>query len=172
MIKKILLRLLLVVVAIILIGLLIPQNLKMPVVGADENSYNHETFWYEGWGSSIVHKGVDVFAKKGTSVHSATKGIVLITTEYGKGGKFVLVLGPKWRLHYYAHLDEIKTKRFAFVTKDTEIGTVGNTGNAINTPAHLHYGIGTLVLYPWRIDRAPLGWQKMFYLNPIDYLEK
>ena len=171
MIKKILLRILLVFVAIIVIGLLIPQNLKMPVVGADNNSYNHETFWYEGWGSSIVHKGIDVFAKKGTSVHSATKGIVLITTEYGKGGKFVLILGPKWRLHYYAHLDEIKTKRFAFVTQDTEIGTVGNTGNAINTPAHLHYGIGTLVLYPWRIDKAPLGWQKMFYLNPIDYLK-
>ena len=162
----------LVILSIIVIGLLIPQNLKMPVVGADDNSYNHETFWYEGWGSSIVHKGIDVFAKKGTSVHSATKGIVLITTEYGKGGKFVLVLGPKWRLHYYAHLDEIKTKRFAFVDQDTEIGTVGNTGNAINTPAHLHYGIGTLVLYPWRIDKAPLGWQKMFYLNPIDYLKK
>ena len=172
MIKKILLRMLLVFVAIIVIGLLIPQNLKMPVVGADDNSYNHETFWYEGWGSSIVHKGIDVFAKKGTSVHSATWGIVIMATEYGKGGKFVLILGPKWRLHYYAHLDEIKTKRFAFVTKDTEIGTVGNTGNAINTPAHLHYGIGTLVLYPWRIDRAPLGWQKMFYLNPIDYLTK
>ena len=160
----------LVILSIILIGLLIPQNLKMPVVGADNNSYNHETFWYEGWGTSIVHKGIDVFAKKGTSVHSATKGIVLVTTEYGKGGKFVLVLGPKWRIHYYAHLDEIKTKPFAFVDQDTEIGTVGNTGNAINTPAHLHYGIGTLVLYPWRIDKAPLGWQKMFYLNPIDYL--
>ena len=160
----------LVILSIIVIGLLIPQNLKMPVVGADNNSYNHETFWYEGWGSSIVHKGIDVFAKKGTSVHSATKGIVLITTEYGKGGKFVLILGPKWRLHYYAHLDEIKTKRFALVTQDTEIGTVGNTGNAAKTPAHLHYGIGTLVLYPWRIDNAPLGWQKMFYLNPIDYL--
>ena len=172
MIKKILLRILLVFVAIIVIGLLIPQNLKMPVVGADDNSYNHETFWYEGWGSSVVHKGIDVFAKKGTSVHSATWGIVIMATEYGKGGKFVLTLGPKWRLHYYAHLDEIKTKRFAFVTQDTEIGTVGNTGNAINTPAHLHYGIGTLVLYPWRIDRAPLGWQKMFYLNPIDYLTK
>ena len=172
MIKKILLRILLVFVEIIVIGLLIPQNLKMPVVGADDNSYNHETFWYEGWGSSVVHKGIDVFAKKGTSVHSATWGIVIMATEYGKGGKFVLTLGPKWRLHYYAHLDEIKTKRFAFVTQDTEIGTVGNTGNAINTPAHLHYGIGTLVLYPWRIDRAPLGWQKMFYLNPIDYLTK
>ena len=44
------------------------------------------------------------------------------------------------------------------------------TGNAITTPAHLHYGIGTIIPYLWRIDSAPLGWQKMFYLNPIDYL--
>lgn len=170
--KKWIKIILIAILSIILIGLLIPQNLKMPVVGADNNSYNHETFWYEGWGSSIVHKGVDVFAKKGTSVHSATKGIVLATAEYGKGGKFVLVLGPKWRIHYYAHLDEIKTKRFAFVDHDTEIGTVGNTGNAINTPAHLHYAIVTIIPYPWRIDGSKQGWRKMLYLNPIDYLTK
>ena len=170
--KRIILRIVLVVVAIVLLGLIIPQNLKMPVVGADGNSYNHKTFWYEGWGTSIVHKGIDVFAKRGTRVNSATWGIVLLATEYGKGGKFIVVLGPKWRLHYYAHLDEIKTKPFAFVTQDTEIGTVGNTGNAITTPAHLHYGIGTLIPYLWRIDDAPLGWQKMFYLNPIDYLQE
>ena len=34
------------ILSIILIGFLIPQNLRMPVVGADSNSYNHETFWY------------------------------------------------------------------------------------------------------------------------------
>ena len=83
------------ILSVILLGFFIPQNLKMPVVGADSNSYNHETFWYEGWGSSVVHKGIDVFAKKGTSVHSATWGIVLLATEYGKGGKFVVTLGPK-----------------------------------------------------------------------------
>lgn len=158
------------ILSIVLIGFLIPQNLKMPVAGAGSNSYSHETFWYEGWGTSIVHKGVDVFAKRGTRVNSATLGIVLLTAEYGKGGKFVVVLGPKWRLHYYAHLNEIKTTPLSLVTQNTEIGTVGNTGNAINTPAHLHYGIATMVPYPWRIDDAPLGWQKMFYLNPIDYL--
>ena len=160
--KRIILRIVLVVSAIVLLGLIIPQNLKMPVVGADSNSYNHKTFWYEGWGTSIVHKGIDVFAKRGTRVNSATWGVVIATAEYGKGGKFIVVLGPKWRLHYYAHLDEIKTKPFSFVTQDTAIGTVGNTGNAITTPAHLHYGIGTLIPYLWRIDDAPLGWQKMF----------
>ncbi|MBR4312958.1 MAG: M23 family metallopeptidase [Bacteroidaceae bacterium] len=169
--RRILIITLITILAIVGVGMLIPQNLKMPVVGADSNSYNHETFWYEGWGTSIVHKGIDVFARRGTRVNSATIGIVLLTAEYGKGGKFVVVLGPKWRLHYYAHLDEIKTKRFALVNQNTEIGTVGNTGNAITTPAHLHYGIGTLIPYPWRMDDAPLGHQKAFYLNPIDYLK-
>ncbi len=169
--KRILIITFIAILAVVGIGMLIPQNLKMPVVGADSNSYNHETFWYEGWGTSIVHKGIDVFARRGTRVNSATIGIVLLTAEYGKGGKFVVVLGPKWRLHYYAHLDEIKTKRFALVNQNTEIGTVGNTGNAATTPAHLHYGIGTLIPYPWRMDDAPLGHQKAFYLNPIDYLQ-
>ena len=168
--KRIFLITISIIAAIVLIGMLLPQNLKMPVVGADSNDYNHQTFWYEGWGTSIVHKGVDVFAKRGTSVHSATWGVVLATAERGKGGKFVVILGPNWRLHYYAHLDEIRTKPFSFVTQESEIGTVGNTGNAITTPAHLHYGIATMIPYPWRIDDAPLGWQKMFYLNPIDYL--
>ena len=170
--KRIFLITISIIAAIVLIGMLFPQNLKMPVVGADSNDYNHETFWYEGWGTSIVHKGVDVFAKKGTRINSATWGIVLMTAERGKGGKFVVTLGPKWRLHYYAHLDEIRTKPFSFVTYESEIGTVGNTGNAITTPAHLHYGIATMIPYPWRIDDAPLGWQKMFYLNPIDYLQE
>lgn len=160
------------IVIIAIVGFVVPQDLKMPVAGANANSYNHETFWYEGWGSSVVHKGVDIFAKRGTPIHSSTLGIVVAASEGGKGGKYVVILGPKWRLHYYAHLDEITTKPFTLVSHDTVIGTVGNTGNAATTPAHLHYSIATLFPYPWRIDDAPLGWQKMFYLNPIEYLDK
>ncbi len=167
-IKIVMLGILIIAIA----GFVVPQDLRMPVAGANANSYNHETFWYEGWGSSVVHKGVDIFAKRGTPIHSSTLGIVVAASEGGKGGKYVVILGPKWRLHYYAHLDEITTKPFALVSHDTVIGTVGNTGNAATTPAHLHYSIATLVPYPWRIDDAPLGWQKMFYLNPIEYLDK
>ena len=170
--KKTIKRIALALLIIIGIGFLIPQNLKMPVKGAGVNSFHHGTFWYKGWGTSIVHKGVDVFAKKGTPMTSATLGLVLATGDYGKGGKFVVILGPKWRLHYYAHLDDIRTSPLSIVTQNTEIGTVGNTGNAKTTPPHLHYGIATLIPYPWRIDDAPLGWQKMFYLNPIDYLKE
>ena len=160
------------IVIIAIAGFVVPQDLRMPVAGANANSYNHETFWHEGWGSSVVHKGVDIFAKRGTPIHSSTLGIVVAASEGGKGGKYVVILGPKWRLHYYAHLDEITTKPFTLVSHNTVIGTVGNTGNAATTPAHLHYSIATLVPYPWRIDDAPVGWQKMFYLNPIEYLDK
>lgn len=143
------------IVIIAIAGFVVPQDLRMPVAGANANSYNHETFWHEGWGSSVVHKGVDIFAKRGTPIHSSTHGIVVAASEGGKGGKYVVILGPKWRLHYYAHLDEITTKPFTLVSHDTVIGTVGNTGNAATTPAHLHYSIATLVPYPWRIDDAP-----------------
>ena len=37
-----------------------------------------------------MHKGVDVFAKKGTRVNSATCGNVLMTAERGKGGWYYI----------------------------------------------------------------------------------
>lgn len=159
-----------IIVSIFIIGMIIPQNIEMPVEGASSHDYNRKSFWHGGWGSSVVHKGVDIFARKGTPVHSSTIGIVLFTGNYGKGGKFAFVLGPKWRIHYYAHMNEIKTRPLSFVTHNSIIGTVGNTGNASSTPSHLHYSISTAVPYPWRIDDSKQGWLKMFYLNPIDYL--
>ena len=80
------------------------------------------------------------------------------------------VLGPKWRLHYYAHLDSIKTSMFAPVSRNSVIGTVGTSGNAVGKPPHLHYTLVTLVPYPWRMDQSRQGWKKMFYLDPIEYL--
>ena len=52
--KKWIKRTIIGILSIILVGFLIPQNLKMPVVGADGNDYNHETFWYEGWGTLSI----------------------------------------------------------------------------------------------------------------------
>lgn len=157
---------------IIIIGFIFPQRFSMPVKGADKKSYNRNTFWYYPWGRSVTHKGVDIFAKEGTPVYSSVPGLVVATGELSRGGNFVLVLGAKWRLHYFAHLKEIETSSFSWVNKTKEIGTVGRTGNAKYTPAHLHYSIITLVPYPWRINGDKQGWKKVFYLNPVDYLEK
>ncbi len=166
---KIIKRLLWSLAIVLVIGLVIPQNLKMPVQGATAADYHPNSFWFYPWGKSITHKGVDIFAKKGTPIHSAVRGIVLYSGSIKTGGNVVLILGPKWRLHYYAHLDQITTAPYGFVSQNTQIGTVGNSGNAIGKPAHLHYSIFTLLPYPWRIDSSPQGWKKMLYLNPIEY---
>lgn len=159
--------------AIMVLGLLIPQNLKMPVKGATKNDYNTQSFWSYPWGKSVTHKGVDIFAKNGTAINAATMGVVLYAGEISRGGNFVLVLGPKWRLHYYAHLKEIKTSAFSLVGITTQIGTVGTSGNAAGKSPHLHYAIMSLLPYFWKMDTiAHQGWKKMFYLNPIEYLEK
>lgn len=76
-------------------------------------------------------------------------GLVLYAGEMEMGGKIVLTPGPKWRLHYYAHLDEIKTSSLSFANKNTTLGTVGATGNAVRTPARLHYSNGTIIPCPW-----------------------
>ena len=157
---------------IILIGFLLPQNMIIPVQGASTKDWDDNSFWAYPWGSSITHKGIDIFAKKGTPIIAATNGLVIYTYEGGKGGKSVMVLGPKWRIHYYAHLDEIKTKSFRFVNQKKQIGTVGDSGNAKGKAPHLHYSIVSLIPLPWRIDRSHQGWKKMFYLNPIKYLNK
>ena len=164
-------KLLATVVLIFLLGFLIPQNLRQPVENASSSDYNKDTFWYYPWGKSVTHKGVDFFAKTGTAIHSSVKGIVLYSGEISMGGKVVLVLGPKWRLHYYAHLDTILVDSRRFVNHDTQLGTVGSSGNAVGKSPHLHYSIATLVPYPWRIDKDRQGWKKMFYLNPIKYFE-
>lgn len=72
---------------------------------------------------------------------------------------------------YYAHLESLTTNNFSFVNH-TPIGTVGNSGNAVNKPAHLHYSIVTPLPYLWRIDNAKQGWKKMFYLDPVKYLNQ
>lgn len=143
----------------------------MPVVGATTADYNPESFWYYPWGKSIVHHGIDIFAKKGTTVNSATKGLVVYAGSVPIGGNTVLVLGPKWRFHYYGHFDQIQTHFLAPVGQTSAIGTVGDSGNAKGKPFHLHYSICSLFPYPWRWDDDRLAWQKMFFLNPIEFLK-
>ncbi len=170
--KSVLLKITIVAIGIFIIGLILPQNLIQPVENATKADYHPNSFWFYPWGTSGTHKGVDIFAKTGTPVLAATSGFVINCGNIKKGGNYVLLLGPKWRFTYYAHLKEIKTKRWHFVKKGKEIGSVGTSGNAAGKPPHLHFTLFTAIPYPWRIDKSPQGWKKMFFLNPITYFEK
>ncbi|MDT0607264.1 M23 family metallopeptidase [Croceitalea rosinachiae] len=156
---------------LLILGFVIPQNMIIPVQGAATNDWTKDSFWAYPWGSSITHKGIDIFAEKGTPVIASTNGIVIYTSEGGKGGKSVMVLGPKWRFHYYAHLNEIQTFPLKPFKRGTILGTVGDTGNAKGKPAHLHYAITTPFPYfNLKDNEAVQGWKKMFYLNPDRWL--
>jgi murein DD-endopeptidase MepM/ murein hydrolase activator NlpD len=161
-----------VILLIIIVGLLLPQNFSIPVQGATKSSYNPESFWYYPWGKSGTHKGIDIFAKEGTPVTAATSGLVVYTGNISMGGNVIVVLGPKWRVHYYAHLQAVSVSSFSWASRGKQIGTVGATGNAAGKPPHLHYSIATLIPYPWRIDGSHQGWKKMIYLNPGVYVEE
>lgn len=168
---KILKKIGFVILVITIIGLLIPQKFSMPVKNATKADYNQNSFWYYPWGKSVTHKGVDIFAKEGTELQSSTSGLVLYTGQIDMGGNIILILGPKWRLHYYAHLKDINTSKFSWVSRHELIGFVGTSGNATGKQPHVHYSIVTFIPYIWRIDSDRQGWKKMFFLNPIDYLE-
>jgi len=168
---KLLHKIIIILISILIIGLLLPDDLSIPVENANNNDWHKDTFWYEPWGKSGVHKGIDIFAEKSTPVISATRGIVLYSGEISMGGKIVVVLGGKWRIHYFAHLNEINTSTGSYLSQNETLGTVGDTGNAKGKQPHLHYSIVSLIPYIWRIDSDTQGWKKMFFLNPVDYFE-
>lgn len=156
--------------ALLFTGLTLPETMKIPVTDATKNDWNHDTFWYEPWGISGVHKGIDIFGKKSTDVVAPTYGITLFTGELSLGGKVVALLGPKWRIHYLAHLDSIETEAGKFVGTGDKVGTLGDTGNAVGKQPHVHYSIVSLLPYPWLFSSETQGWKKMFFLNPHEQL--
>ncbi len=113
---------------------------RFPVLGgknADIGSY----FGDMREGGKRDHKGVDIFAKKGTPVIAAVNGRVTRTGNHGLGGKQIWLRDSKRRQSlYYAHLDSIMPDLGKVAIGDT-LGFVGNTGNARHTPSHLHFGI-------------------------------
>ena len=69
--RKILLGAIIVAAVVFAAGLFIPYSFQNPVEGATRNDYNQESYWYYPWGTSVTHKGVDVFKKNGTPIHPA-----------------------------------------------------------------------------------------------------
>jgi murein DD-endopeptidase MepM/ murein hydrolase activator NlpD len=128
-----------------------PQFVTMPVSGVRPKALRDT--WHGARSRGRQHEGIDIFARRGTEVYSATEGLVLRVGNNQLGGRVVWVLGPGGQRHYYAHLD-----RFAEVSTGMQVqpgtllGYVGNTGNAAGTPPHLHYGVyetgGAINPYP------------------------
>ena len=148
-----------------------PTSPISPIEKKNIDKIDPESFWYFPWGDEGVHKGIDIFAKSNTVIVSPINGFV-----YSKGygtisGNYVYILGAKWRKYYFAHLDTALARSNSFISKGSVIGKVGNTGNALGKPAHLHFSIETIFPYPWLYDINTFeGEKKMFYLDPNKYV--
>jgi murein DD-endopeptidase MepM/ murein hydrolase activator NlpD len=106
--------------------------------------------WTDTWGAPrygpgpIVrtHEGQDVFCKYGDPVLATENGEVEFE-DGGLGGRIARLHRGDGSYWYYAHLSDWNTKEFKNGDKVQEgdvIGYCGNTGNAISTPPHVHFG--------------------------------
>ena len=118
------------------------SSLLMPVVGVRpfelENSWGNPRD-----GGKRKHKGIDIFAPKGTGIVAVADGIVSYIGEQPKGGNCLWLTTESGASFYYAHLDRWATGLYEGmeVRSGELLGYVGNTGNAKYTPSHLHFAV-------------------------------
>ncbi len=116
--------------------------LLMPVVGVQ--TYDLSNSWGDSRdGGKRKHKGIDIFAPKGTPIVAVTNGIISYIGEQPKGGNCLWLTTEDGAAFYYAHLDRWAPGLYEGmeVQSGDLLGFVGNTGNARTTPSHLHFGV-------------------------------
>ncbi len=119
------------------------------------------TTFSDTWGAprsgGRSHKGVDMFAPRGTPVVAPVGGTVSFR-ESSLGGKSFYLAGDDGNRYYGAHLDSYGAS--GRVSAGTVVGTVGNTGNARFSSPHLHFEIhlgGTTKVNPTPTVRTACG---------------
>jgi murein DD-endopeptidase MepM/ murein hydrolase activator NlpD len=117
-------------------------RLLIPVVGATKRSII--SFYGDARDGGRKHEGIDIVAPKGTFVVAPSAGEVTNVGYNSLGGKVIWIKDIKQtRSYYFAHLDSQIVAKGMIVKPGDTLGTVGNTGNARRTRAHLHFGIYT-----------------------------
>ncbi|MDG2262720.1 MAG: M23 family metallopeptidase [Actinomycetota bacterium] len=101
------------------------------------------TTFFDSWGAARSggrrHKGVDMFAQRGTPVVASVSGVVRQSSRSALAGLAFYLDGDDGNVYFGAHLDSFGES--GRVAAGTVIGTVGNTGNARFTSPHLHFEI-------------------------------
>jgi hypothetical protein len=92
-------------------------------------------------GGTRTHEGQDLVAPKGTPIISPTKAVVIDVGDGPDSGKYVSTANPGGEVFGYIHLDKVFVQEGDELTVGDLIGYVGNTGNAMAAPSHLHFEI-------------------------------
>ena len=121
-----------------------------------------------GW-----HHGDDIFAPLGAPVLAVAKGVVFSVGWNELGGNRLWLTDRQGNQYYYAHLSAYSPLAVngGRVNAGDVIGFVGNTGDAINTPTHLHFEVHPVSLlgkgYDGVVDPTSylMAWQHLRQLT-------
>ena len=116
--------------------------LRMPVAGVRNHDLSDS--WHDPRDGGVrLHKGIDIFAPRGTEIVAVSDGIISYIGDQPKGGHCLWLTTENGASFYYAHLDRWAAGLYEGmeVQSGDLLGYVGNTGNAKTTPSHLHFGV-------------------------------
>jgi len=108
-----------------------------PVKGTVTGVYGTRRFYNKQEGKA--HNGLDIAAKKGTTIMAPSAGSVLLTGNYFYNGKFVFLDHGRGLKSIFIHMDKINVSKGQIIKKGEKIGEVGSTGKS--TGAHLHWSL-------------------------------
>ena len=125
-----------------------PAHNAFPISGASRRSCS-DSFGDPRSGGR-THMGVDCFAPLGTPLVAVEDGAIRYATPGGPydcttggdiSGNRVSLRGRSGYVYYYGHLNTILVATGQPVARGQVIGTVGMTGNAACSTAHLHFEV-------------------------------
>lgn len=103
-------------------------------------------------GVGTYHKGIDIPAPSGTSIHAAASGTVITAKYHYSAGNYIVLYHGDGFCTIYMHCSKLLVSVGDEVSQGDTIGQVGTTG--YSTGNHLHFAV--------RIDGT--------YVNPLNYV--
>jgi len=125
-----------------------------------------------GW-----HHGIDIFAPMGTPLLAVADGTVFSVGWNNLGGNRLWLRDKDGNEFYYAHLSAFSPLALngLKVKAGAVLGFVGNSGDAITTPTHLHFEAHPAALLPFGYDGSavdPYQWLVgLQHLQEVDFPE-
>lgn len=128
------------------LSLVASTSISMPIlfgVGPSDFSPN---FGVSRDSGARAHEGEDIMGFKGAPIVTPTDAIVIRLGTGSTEGNFVGTANPGGETFVYMHLDKIGEgiEVGKSLAKGDLIGYLGDTGNAIKGPSHLHFEIRNL----------------------------
>lgn len=118
------------------------EGWTFPVAGSTE--WSGGSFMNKHTKGDRSHHAIDIYAAQGTPIISPVGGTITSVKSGGKlGGTTVAVRGRDGITYYFAHMSKHAAglERGQKIMAGHALGTVGNTGSARGTKAHLHFSM-------------------------------